>query len=421
MNGLAVPRLTALQRPLAVLLLACAATHGAYQLGRAYFHPKQGLDLAPSYLAGRMVLAGGHDFFDDIRIGALGASLGMHGPGGEGAPVLNFLYPPWVPALYAPLSALPWGTARRVWFLLSTLMSGAALALTARSFLPRDSCAFGTLAALGAAAFFFPLFYGLMTGQANDLLFFLVAGGLYLLARGRPLAAGAVFAPAFLWKPFLGIAVLFLLARREGKALLGLFVGAATLVAVSIGLGGAGAWLDWLRQIGLHNVLTSPEPRNHGLANAVLSLGLPPSLSPALIWGLEGLVLVLLVLLLAPRTAPGGARYALQLGGTLVAGVLLTPKAWEHYGVFLFPAFFAATVLSLEEGKTWPTATLGVCFSVWGLVLQGHDEYVALTATRLAPLVAVKTVAALALLGLAAWLVRRRPDQPSGEIGLPRR
>jgi len=346
----------------------------------------------------------------------------MHWPAGEGAPVLNFLYPPWVPALYAPLATLPWGTARRVWFLLSALMSGAALALTARSSLPRASHAQGTLAALGGAAFFFPLFYGLMTGQANDLLFFLVAGGLYLLARGRPVAAGAVFAPAFLWKPFLGIAVLFLLARREGKALLGLLAGTATLVAVSIGLGGTGLWLDWLRQIGLHNVLTSPEPRNHGVANAVLSLGLPSTVSPAVTWGLEGLVLGLLILLLAPRTVPGRPRYALQLGGTLLAGVLLTPKAWEHYGLFLLPAFFAAAVLALEEGATWRTASLGVCFSVWGLVLQGHDEYAALAATRLAPLAAVKTAASLALLGLAVGLVRRKGDQPSEcPIDLPRR
>jgi hypothetical protein len=112
-----------------------------------------------------------------------------------------------------------------------------------------------------------------MTGQSNDLLFFLVAGGLYLLARGRPLAAGAVFAPAFLWKPFLGVAVLFLVARREGKALVGLFAGAATLVAVSIGIGGSGSMkCERARSVPFHLSRCTSPFRGHGASSRDTSL-----------------------------------------------------------------------------------------------------------------------------------------------------
>jgi len=39
------------RRTVTALLLAFAVAHGLYQIGRAFLHPKQGLDLAPAYLA----------------------------------------------------------------------------------------------------------------------------------------------------------------------------------------------------------------------------------------------------------------------------------------------------------------------------------------------------------------------------------
>jgi hypothetical protein len=404
------------RRTLAALLLAFAVTHGLYQLGRAYFHPKQGLDLAPAYLAGRMVREGSHAFYDDRTVGALGASLGMHGPEGSAAPVLNFIYPPWVAGVYAPLSVLPWNVARRVWFLVSFLCFSAALLSAVQAAIPPARRKWAAALALAAACFYFPFSYGLMTGQSNDLLLLLLMGALLLLVRGQPLLAGTILAPALLWKPFLAVIIAFLVLRREGKALAGLAVGAVALAALSIS-SGAGGWADWLRQISEHNALTAAEPRNHSLAAAIFAFGLPSTWILPATRALQGLAIAAAGLLLLPRARRGETRYALQFGGTLAAALLVTPKAWEHYGVFLLPAFaFAAALAIEEEVSVWWAALLGASFAVWGLFLQGRDEYQALADAGLAFLAPVKCAAAVALLLVSIRLVWKKSEPGSAVL-----
>ena len=390
------------------LLIAFAASHGIYQAGRAFFHPKQGLDLAPSYLAGRMVREGSRAFFDDRAVGKLGTALGMHGPEGGGAPVLNFIYPPWVPAVYAPISFLPWDAARRAWFVLSFLCFVGALLAAVLAAVPDSGRKTAFVPALAGACFYFPFSYGLMTGQANDLLLLLIAGSLLLLVRRQPLLAGMILAPALLWKPFLLAVVPFLLLRREWKALTGLALGGASLVALSLHPGTEGGWADWLRQISEHNAMTAAEPRNHSLAAAVLASGLPPPWVLPVTRALQALTVLAAAALVIPETRPAEPRYALQFGGTLVAALLLTPKAWEHYGVFLLPAFVAAATLAIAEERPRIAACLGASFAIWGLVLQGRDEYRALADAGLSFLAPVKCAAAVVLLLVAVRLVWTR-------------
>jgi Glycosyltransferase family 87 len=415
--GLSVPT----RRNVTAFLLAFAVAHGLYQIGRAFFHPKQGLDLAPSYLAGRMAREGSRAFYDDPTVGKLGAALGIHGPDGAGAPVLNFIYPPWVPALYAPVSFLPWDAARRVWFVLSFLCFVTALLAAIQAAVPEARRKAATMPVLAAACFFFPFFYGLMTGQANDLLLLLVAGALLLLVRRQPLLAGAILAPAILWKPFLAAVVPFLVLRREWKALAGLAVGGVSLVALSVPVGSEGSWTNWLLQISQHNALTTAEPRNHSLAASVLSLGLPVPWVLPVTRVLQGLAVVVAGGLILPKTRPGEPRYALQFGGSFVVALLLTPKAWEHYGIFLLPAFIAAAALAIEEESPKLSALLGASFAVWGLVLQGRDEYRALADVGLAFLAPAKSVAAVVLLLVSVRLVWKRRAHSDGPVDRPSR
>ncbi len=412
----------AARRTVTAFLLAFAVAHGLYQIGRAFFHPKQGLDLAPSYLAGRMAREGSRVFYDDPTVGKLGAALGMHGADGAGAPVLNFIYPPWVPAVYAPISFLPWNAARRAWFVLSFLCFVTALLAATQAAVPEARRKAATTPILAAACFFFPFYYGLMTGQANDLLLLLVAGALLLLVRRQPLLAGAILAPAILWKPFLAAVVPFLVLRREWKALTGLAVGGVSLAALSVPVASERGWTDWLLQISQHNALTVAEPRNHSLAAAVLSFGLPGPWVLPVTRVLQGLAVVAAGGLILPKTRPGEPRYALQFGGSLVAALLLTPKAWEHYGVFLLPAFIAAATLTLEEETSplWP-ALLGASFAVWGLVLQGRDEYRALADVGLAFLAPAKSAAAVVLLLVSVHLVWKRRSHSAGTVARPSR
>lgn len=391
------------RRATLLFLAAFAAVHGLYQLGRAFLHPKQGLDLAPSYVAGRMARAGDLRFYVDPEVDRWAKTLGVHGPAGPGDPVLNFIYPPWVPGLYAPLSLAPYEAARKAWFLLSALAAVGSVLLLARAAAPGGSATRRLQGAgLVLLAFYFPFAYGLMTGQSNDLLLLLLCGALFLLVRDRPLLAGLVLAPAAAWKPFLGLAALFLAARKEGKALLGLLVGGLLLAAAAPG--GVESWEAWRTQISAHNVSVGIEPRNHGLSQAALVLAPSPGSVPAVRWALSGAALLLAAAALLPRSRRGEALYALQLGVPLVLGLLLAPKAWEHYGVFLLPALLAAYAVAAERGRSGPLVALGAIAAVWAGLLEPREEYDALVSAGLTFLLPVKAYAALALLAVAAFL-----------------
>jgi len=408
-------------RALAAFLLAVVATHAAYQLGRALLHPKQGLDLAPSWVAARLFLDGDRRVYDDAVVGAAAARLGLHGPAGPGDPVLNFIYPPWVPVAYVPVALLPWSASRVVWFLLSAAAVALGLRLAAEA-VARDADEARLYGAglLVAASFFFPLYYGLMTGQSNAFLFLALAASLKSLARGRSLAAGLFLAPAALVKPFLAFPALVFAFRRDGRALFGLVLGGAALAGLGFLAGGPTAWALWGRQIGSHNTLTAFEPRNHSLASAALALfspgdgGTPFVAAPGLVEPFAlALGLLASALALAPLLPRGlaGPDAGLAFGATIALALLVTPKSWEHYGLFLLPGFlaaFAAFARSGDEGRRVPLALLGASFAVWAFVFVPKEEYAALSRGMLALFLPLKTFATILLLSLLAVASRRR-------------
>lgn len=410
-----------------VALASLAATEAALQAGRAFFHEKQGLDLAPPYLAAKLLLRGDRRFYDDAVVGAAGSALGLHGPAGPGDAVLNFIYPPWVPAAYVPLASLPWEAARVVWFLLSAAATVLSLVLLARA-TATDAEEVRDLsrAALFGAAFFFPLFYGLMTGQANAVLLLLLAGSLLAFRQGRAFLSGVLLAAAALTKPFLALPALVFLARRAWGALAGFAAGAGLLALLGLAIGGPHAWPTFWAQISMHNALRTYEPRNHSLAAAALAIfgpgdGVPPVVkapalaAPAAFVGAA--IAGLLVLLALPLRSRAPVNPALGFGATLAFGLLLTPKSWEHYGVFLLPGFLAAWAAFRDGEEPPPRAALvllGVSFSVWAFLLVSHEEYVALLGRPFSLLLASKTAATLVLLALLARAAGRRGSSPRG-------
>lgn len=408
-------------RAAGLFLAAVAATAAALQAGRALFHPKQGLDLAPPYLAAKLLLRGEARFYDDAVVGAAGAALGLHGPAGPGDAVLNFIYPPWVPVAYVPLALLPWGVARVVWFFLTAGAIALALFFFARA-AAENTPAERDLArsSLAAAAFFFPVFYGLMTGQANGVLLLLLAGSLLLFRNGRGFAAGLLLAPAALFKPFLALPALLFLVRKAWGALAGFAAGAAALGILGVVAGGPAGWGLWWAQISRHSALGSFEWRNHSIASAALALfapggGAEPAVAaPGLVLPFTigaGALAVLLTLAALRPSGAAAARPGIGFGALLALGVLLVPKSWEHYGAFLLPAFlavFAALREEENEAARLPLALLGASFAVWAFALQSKEEYAGLARRPLSLLLPAKTYALFLLLVLAAWAARRR-------------
>ncbi|HVY62945.1 MAG TPA: glycosyltransferase family 87 protein [Planctomycetota bacterium] len=408
-------------RALAALFLAFALTHGVYRAGRALFHYKQGVDFTPEYVAARMLADHGDRRFYDLPVlEARGRELGLHGAEATD-PVMNYAYPPWLPVAYVPISRLPWNAARKLWFLLglAATLAGAALAAAAVAPVRAERRAYA-LGGIAAACFYFPLFYGLMDGQANDLPLLGVAACLFLLRENRPLAAGLALAPAAMWKIFPGFPAIFLLVRREWRALGGLALGCAAIVLVSLPFVGIETWKDWIVYIKHHNELDHVQIRNHGiLSNAMLlfqpnAVGDPIANAPALVRPVT-IALELLAAALAActlvRPAPReSARYALGFGATLVFACLSTPKSWEHYGIYLLPAFaalFAAAGTARRSPHLVALAVAGGAFAVWGLVFQVKDEYAALAHGWRVLLIPAKMYASFAILAASAWLALR--------------
>ena len=428
-----------LRRALFLALLSFAATHGLYQIGRAFLHPKQGLDLAPEYVAARMLADGNVQFYDSSVLRQYGRQLGLHGPLGPDDPIIDYNYPPWLPLFYVPLSRLPWEAARCVWFAIGLLAAFGAAALAAAAAAPspegRRTVALGAVA---AACFYFPITYGLMTGQANDLPLLGIAASLWFLRTNRPFLAGLVLAPAGMWKIFTGFPVIFLLARREWKALGGLTLGCAALFVTSLPFVGLATWIEWTHAMVSHNTLVNADPRNHSIATAVILLLRSNTLAPPLVEApalvqpltlvLHGLVVLAVLAVLLPAARREDARYSVQFGATLIAGVILTPQAWEHYGVYLLPAFFACFIASALPGGAVGSSGIGdgtgerpawialavtsAAFAVWGLLFQVKDDIFALASGLNVLFIPAKLYASLALIGVSMSLCLARRREP---------
>ncbi len=196
--------------------------------------PPFGGDFLSEWLGGTLVRTGRADtLYDRAEVGRLQhdqALTGIAWPEHLADSYLGLFYPPVYYALVAPLSLLSPPNGAVVWVLLLWACLWAAWALLFARAPPRVQAV-----TLLATALFIPALAGLNMGQKGSLwLLLMVISGL-LLRRGRPLAAGAVFALMALKPPlFVGLAALMALKGQgrfvAGMALTGLLLLAGTLL-----------------------------------------------------------------------------------------------------------------------------------------------------------------------------------------------
>ena len=156
-----------------------------------------------------------------------------------------FFYAPVVAQLLGPLTALPFDVFRVLW---------GALAL-------------GALAAAGA------LWTLIMPGVIEDL----VRGNIHILLAVAILAGFRVpgaWAGVLLTKVTPGIGLLWFAIRREWRALVQVAVVTGLIIAVSVVLGGARLWVDWIKLL----ATSAESPRTYtylGVAPPPLMVRLP--------------------------------------------------------------------------------------------------------------------------------------------------
>lgn len=213
------------------LLAVCAVT--ARYAGKAM----RGNDFGAYYAAGQAVLSG-----EDI--------YAVASPKGR-----EYLYPPTLAVLVAPLALFPERAATPLWTLLSIAAIGGSLALCARAVGARGREAWW-VALLSLLCVFRPIDSELGNGQANHLVVLCLALMVWLFAGGKKLRAGLALAGGICLKVTPALVCGYLLFKREWRALAGAALGSIILLGVvpSLALGPRGAleanlaWVDEMAQ-----------------------------------------------------------------------------------------------------------------------------------------------------------------------------
>jgi hypothetical protein len=151
-----------------------------------------------------------------------------------------YLYPPFVAAFFIPIATSTFFLSFLIWQGISALLYGGAVVLVA----PSRQRIVAVWLALASPLF---LWYTMKYGQLSAVACAAVAGAIFFERRGYPVLSGVALGFC-MYKPtlLLWIVPMLLLGGRF-RALLGMSCTGGVLAAVSLGVAGWRACLDWLR------------------------------------------------------------------------------------------------------------------------------------------------------------------------------
>jgi glycosyl transferase family 87 len=167
----------------------------------------------------------------------------------------NFMYPPIVAWVFAPLSVLPPHVSLLVWQAISLLALGLCCLLLSRTtdIRARDLFLLSSL--------FFPTFMTIFIGQAGIPFGLLpLSIGYWLVSRGSPLAAGFAWAGLALKPQFLPAAGLMSVAYAvtgRMRLLAGMILGLCVFAALNYFLVPEGALAAWIRSLRVSDAIFS--------------------------------------------------------------------------------------------------------------------------------------------------------------------
>lgn len=293
------------------------------------------------WVAGRLAAAGEFDqlypgpdavSFRDSRFNAVAHELL---PGFPAYSTANFMYPPIVAWIFAPLSVLPPNVSLLVWQVISVAALAVACVLLSRTSEVRARDLF-LLSLL-----FLPTFITVLIGQAGILFGLLpLSIGYWWLRRGSPLAAGLVWAALALKPPFLLAAGLMSAASAAAgrmRLLSGMIVGLVMWLALNYVLVPEGTFAAWIGSLRVSDSIFSGNEYQvpvHMLASipADVMMRFPPesraSLKP-LLYGLSA-VLGLFAVWQCRRILRSQLPQELGLLAVFAACLAIQPLASPH-------------------------------------------------------------------------------------------
>ena len=352
-----------------------------------------------------------------------------------------YKYPPLFALLLTPLTRLPLRTALEVWNGLNLAALATAIWAVTRAHGRRWSEAAPPALLFAALALLFqPVLDTLIYGQMDLVLLGLLALTYLALRTGHPAWAGPPLALAIGFKVYPALLLLYLLLRRDWRALASCALAGGALLLGSLPFTGLAPWQTfvttvliagngataWVENVNFGGFLSRllidrfdlvPFPPNLGWRSVLVSGG-------TLAWAL-GLLGVSAWAVGAgswrvPRTS---ATYALGFALTTAVSFMALPNAWYHYLTLLLLPLGVALFVLADLGSGWwvtarrpltgvlvglGSAAVGLAVGsfplVWpGLNLGGPWKLV----------LSYKFYAALVLLGCLIWMLRaaRRASQ----------
>ena len=230
----------------------------------------------------------------------------------------TFQYPPPFVLLAAPFSFLGFDLGDWAWigFLIGCWALGTAI-------LPVRTSTRWIVLLLGAIGW--PLIFGVRIGQVAPILYLAFAAAWRSLDDPRGLGASIALGTLVKLQP--GLLGLWLLARREWRAL-----AFALVTGLVIVIGAAVVGLrDWIDMVALLRNLTDAvtQQSNVAIGAVLVQLGAPAGLAGA-IQSINTVVIVLLVITIGLRLPRTSGFLA-----TVVATQLVSPIVWTHYALAL--------------------------------------------------------------------------------------
>ncbi len=388
---------------LLVWLLTTAAYKGAVNVGTGI----TGIDFTIFYHAAQR----------------LAAHQPLYQPHGE-----LYAYSPLFAIALRPLALLSLSQAVKAWFFFSALclIGSVFVYASAARMTTRDTALVGLMMLVGFRCWPTTMNFGL--GQANLLLVLLLCGMYWADSRARWTLFAVLVALAALVKIWMLGFLIYLVVRRQWRAVglcVALFAASLTVLFSLVG------WREWgpFVQAGL---LTGRQVLRisvtHSLYGfALLHLHSNPLMAP-LVPGKVGFYVFLalgaavigygLLLLWKRSAAPGSRDARLALGLVAVSALLLLPPCQNEYLVLCLPALW--TLLTLPEPGARHAAALGVV--VYFLLSRGWAPYAPLPPAYqhgLKSLLVSMNFYALTILWLALVSALRRSPNVAPPASLP--